>query len=89
MPDDYGLKGLAQFPMRLPTQRGTCFGAVKLEVMGFVRMDTTLQMPACTVAPALCELLDDPLHGLDVFFCRTKVKGFRKGWALGVEIFSK
>ena len=89
MPDDYGLKGLVQFPMRLPTQRGACFGAVELEVMGFVWMGAAVQVPACAVAPALCELLDDPLHGLDVFFCRTKVKGFRKDWALSVEIFSK
>ena len=89
VPDDDGLKGLAQFPVRLPTQRGACFGAVELEVMGFVRMGAAVQVPACAVAPVLSELLDDPLYGLGVFFSGTKVKGLRKGWALGVEIFSK
>ena len=76
----------AQGPPWLPSQAGFCFRNVELEVVGLVRVDATVLLPACTVAPDLDHMLDDPLHCSGIVVIGAEVPAFGKGLALGVEL---
>ena len=78
MPNDDGLQGLTQMPTRLPAQCCTSFGAIELQVMGFVRVRAAVKVPGCTITPVLRKLFNNPLHRLGIFFCGAEVEGFGK-----------
>ena len=52
-----------------------------------MRVIASVHLPGGALAPASCQLLDDPLHGFYIVAIRAEVPRFGKSRAIGVEAF--
>ena len=51
-------------PARVPVQAQSRLGTIELKVMRLVRLFASIELPAGSFIPLLCEAFDDPLHRL-------------------------
>jgi len=76
MPFGDARKRCLERPARGPLQTLSRFGDIQFQKIGFVRVLSGLQRPACPVAPILAQMLDNPFYRFGVFVARTKVPAF-------------